>query len=76
MKSLIRIPIIIALLFLWSSGALGQDTLQFINPGDYPLENGQVIRGCRVAYRTFGVLNSENPTQYCFPPGLPGQLRI
>jgi Transposase IS200 like len=38
MKSFIRIPIIIVMLFLWSSGALGQDTLQFADLGNYPLE--------------------------------------
>lgn len=59
MKRFIRIPIIIVMLFLWSSGAFGQDTLQFAYLGDYPLENGQVIRDCRLAYRILGKFNSQ-----------------
>ena len=54
MKTFVRIPIIIAILFLWSSGIFAGDALYFINLGNYRLENGQVIRDCRVAYRSFG----------------------
>jgi len=72
MKSFIRIPIIIVMLFLWSSGALGQDNLQFVNLGDYTLENGQIIRDCRLAYRTFGVLNSAKSNVILFPTWLAG----
>jgi len=72
MKSFIRIPIIIVMLFLWSSGALGQDTLQFADLGNYPLENGQVIRNCRLAYRTFGVLNPAKSNVVLFPTWLAG----
>jgi homoserine O-acetyltransferase len=75
MKSLIRIYIIIVMLFLWSSGALAQDTLQFANLGDYPLENGQVIRNCRIAYRTFGVLNSDKSNAVLFSTWLAGTTR-
>ena len=59
MKRFIRINIIMVILFLWSNGVLAQDNLQFVNLGGYHLENGQVIRDCRLAYRTFGVLNQD-----------------
>jgi homoserine O-acetyltransferase len=72
MKSFIRIPIIIVMLFLWSSGAIAQDTLQFANLGNYRLENGQVIRNCRLAYRIFGVLNSDKSNTVLFPTWLAG----
>jgi len=72
MKIFIRIPIVVAILFLLSSGALAQDNLQFANLGDYHLENGQVIRDCRVAYRTFGVLNSDKSNVVLFPTWLAG----
>ena len=72
MKSFIRIPIIIVMLFLWSSSAIAQDNLKFANLGNYRLENGQVIRNCRLAYRTFGVLNSDKSNVVLFPTWLAG----
>jgi homoserine O-acetyltransferase len=72
MRSFIRIPIIIVMLFLWCSGAIAQDNLQFADLGNYPLENGQVIRNCRLAYRTFGVLNSDKSNVVLFPTWLAG----
>ena len=72
MKSFIRILIIIVILFLWCSGAIAQDNLQFANLGNYPLEKGQVIRDCRLAYRTFGVLNSNKSNAVLFPTWLAG----
>jgi len=75
MKKFIGIPVIIAILFLWSSGVFAEDTLKFINLGNYRLENGQVIRDCRIAYRTFGVLNSEKSNAVLFPTWLAGTTR-
>ena len=72
MKSFIRIPIIIVMLFLWSSSAIAQDNLKFANLGNYRVENGQVIRHCRLAYRTFGVLNSDKSNVVLFPTWLAG----
>jgi len=72
MKRFIRIPIIIAMLFLWSSGAIGQDTLQFAYIGDYPLENGHVIRNCQIAYRILGKLNSQKSNTILIPTWLAG----
>ena len=72
MKTFIRISIIIAILFLWSSGVFGQDNLEFANLGDYTLENGQIILDCRVAYRTFGVLNPAKSNAILFPTWLAG----
>jgi homoserine O-acetyltransferase/O-succinyltransferase len=72
MKNFIRIPIIIVTLFLWSSGALAQDNLQFANMGNYRLENGQTIRNCRIAYRTFGVLNPDKSNVVLFSTWLAG----
>ncbi len=72
MKSFIRISIVIMALLLSSSGAFGQDTLQYANLGDYTLENGQIIRDCRLAYRTFGVLNPAKSNAVLFPTWLAG----
>jgi homoserine O-acetyltransferase len=71
-KTFIRIFMIIAMLFLWSSSVFGQDNLHFADLGNYTLENGQVIRDCRVAYRTFGVLNPAKSNVLLFPTWLAG----
>jgi homoserine O-acetyltransferase len=60
------------MLFLWSSGAIAQDNLKFANLGNYRLENSQVIRNCHLAFRTFGVLNSDKSNVVLFPTWLAG----
>ena len=41
--------------------------LQFAELGDFKLENGQVIRDCRIGYRTFGKLNEARSNAIIFP---------
>lgn len=40
---------------------------QFANLGDFKLQNGGVIRNCRIGYRTFGTLNSARSNVIVFP---------
>lgn len=40
---------------------------QFANLGDFKLQNGRVIRSCRIGYRTFGTLNSDKSNVIVFP---------
>jgi homoserine O-acetyltransferase len=40
---------------------------QFANIGDLKLQNGGVIRNCRVGYRTFGTLNRDKSNVVVFP---------
>ena len=40
---------------------------QFANIGDLKLENGGLIRNCRVGYRTFGQLNADKSNVVVFP---------
>ncbi len=40
---------------------------QFANLGDFKLQNGGVIRNCRIGYRTFGTLNSDKSNTIVFP---------
>jgi len=42
-------------------------TLQFAELGDFKLENGEVIRDCRVGYRTIGTLNADKSNIILFP---------
>ena len=40
---------------------------QFATLGDFKLQNGGVIRNCRIGYRTFGTLNSDKSNVIVFP---------
>src|SRR5215510_5994720 len=40
---------------------------QFANLGDLKLQNGGVIRNCRIGYRTFGTLNANKSNVIVFP---------
>ena len=40
---------------------------QFANLGDFKLQNGRVIRNCRIGYRTFGTLNSDKSNVIVVP---------
>jgi homoserine O-acetyltransferase/O-succinyltransferase len=46
---------------------------QFGDLGDLHLENGKVIRGCRIGYRTLGRLNSDSSNAVLFPTWLAGR---
>ena len=41
--------------------------LQFAELGDFKLENGEVIRDCRIGYRTLGKLNETKSNAIVFP---------
>jgi len=43
--------------------------------GDFPLENGQSIRDCRVGYRTFGKLNASKSNAVLVTPWTMGRSR-
>lgn len=40
---------------------------QFAQLGDFKLENSEVIRECRIGYRTFGKLNSDRSNAIVLP---------
>ncbi len=50
-------------LFAWlgliASCAAESNPQQFASLGDFKLESGEVIRDCRIGYRTFGTLNAD-----------------
>ncbi|KQC07571.1 MAG: hypothetical protein APR62_06300 [Smithella sp. SDB] len=64
-----------AMLLLWGSFAFAQGEFHFVKPGNYRLENSQVIRNCRLAYRTFGVLNADKSNVILFPTWLAGTTK-
>ena len=54
------------LLFCLTNLARAQE-LQFARLGDFKLESGEVIHDCRIGYRTFGTLNSNQSNAVLFP---------
>jgi homoserine O-acetyltransferase/O-succinyltransferase len=67
MKSVIRFAICLSLYLLSLAGIARAQTLQFAELGDFKLESGEVIRDCRIGYRTFGTLNSNKSNAILFP---------
>lgn len=45
--------------FCFLAKASAADSLQYAHLGDFPLDNGKIIRDCRVTYRTAGTLDAE-----------------
>jgi homoserine O-acetyltransferase len=54
-------------LFVLSSPVVFAQDQQFANLGDFKLGSGEMIRDCRIGYRTFGKLNSDKSNAIVFP---------
>src|SRR5438270_9408084 len=67
MKSPARIVAGLSLCLLFTAGVAAAQNLQSARLGDFKLESGEVIRDCRVGYRTFGALNGERSNAILFP---------
>jgi homoserine O-acetyltransferase len=74
MKTVARVVISIILLIFLATPAVvqAQGELLLADLGDFRLENGQVIKDCRVGYRTFGTLNKNRSNAILFPTWLAG----
>lgn len=66
MKRLIRVLCGLVSLQLFAIAAFAQEQ-QFASIGDLNLQNGGIIRNCRIGYRTFGKLNSNKSNVVVFP---------
>ncbi|WP_080239580.1 alpha/beta fold hydrolase [Spirosoma rigui] len=58
-------PVVSFVLFLVTCTAIAQQ--RFADLGDFQLESGQVIRSCRIGYRTFGTLNQNRSNAILVP---------
>src|SRR5947209_14978756 len=58
---------LLLLCLLAAKGAAVAQELKFARLGDFKLESGEVIRDCRVGYRTFGALNGERSNAILVP---------
>ncbi len=63
------IPLLVVLAsFILPTSVPAQDhPQQFASLGDFKLESGEVIRDCRLGYRTFGQLNADKSNVVVFP---------
>lgn len=57
---------IFVVLLLVSASALAQQQ-QFASLGDFKLDSGEVLKDCRIGYRTFGKLNADKSNIILFP---------
>jgi homoserine O-acetyltransferase len=48
---------------------------KFADLGDFKLENGQVIKGCRLGYRTYGTLDQKKSNAVIFPTWFAGTTK-
>ncbi len=67
--------ILLILLGLGSSMLIAQGRQQFASLGDFRLENGQVIRDCKIGYRTFGQLNASRSNAILWPTWFTGTTK-
>lgn len=50
-----------------ATASLSSQEQQFVDLGDFHLQDGQVIQNCRVGYRTYGTLNSDRSNVILWP---------
>lgn len=67
MKKLKLIFSILALLSAMVALAWAQSEQKFAELGNFKLESGEVIRNCKLGYRTFGTLNADKSNAILFP---------
>jgi homoserine O-acetyltransferase len=73
MKHRIRLALCLFFLLAISKGAAVAQNLQFAQLGDFNVESGEVIRDCRIGYRTFGKLNDDKSNAILFPTWASGK---
>ncbi len=61
-----------AILLLSWGAAWGDDALRYADLGNFQLENGAVIRECRLAYRILGTLDARKSNAILIPTWLAG----
>ena len=67
-----RLALAALLLFSFASQLAAQSDLQYADLGTCPLVSGEVILGCRIAYRTHGKLDEDKSNTILFPTWFSG----
>ncbi len=73
MKKLKLIFAVLTLVSLATTLALAQSEQKFAELGNFKLESGEVIRDCKLGYRTFGALNAGKSNAVLFPTWFGGK---
>src|SRR5258708_38128060 len=66
MKNWIRLSLCFSFLLVSFRGTALAQEQRFAQLGDFKVESGEVIRDCRVGYRTFGKLNNDKSNAILF----------
>ncbi len=61
------------IIFLSFDSTLAKSIQKFADIGNFKLENGEVIKDCRIGYRTFGTLNRQKSNVMLFPTWFGGR---
>jgi homoserine O-acetyltransferase len=64
---------LITLVLCVLAGPLAAQQLKYASLGNFHLENGQVIRGLKIGYRTIGTLNAQKSNAVVFPTAFMGK---
>src|SRR5258708_31223527 len=67
MKTWIRLSLCFSFLVVRLRGTALAQEQRFAQLGDCKVESGEVIRDCRIGYRTFGKLNNDKSNAILFP---------
>lgn len=67
MKRLLRVVVSLLLFLLVSACVAAAQEQKFAQLGDFKLESGEVLRDCRIGYRTFGTINADKSNVILFP---------
>ncbi len=62
-----RFSALLLLILFLINPIYSQSVQKFAEIGNFKLENGQVIKNCKIGYRTFGKLNKEKSNAMLFP---------
>ncbi|MCL5028072.1 MAG: alpha/beta fold hydrolase [Bacteroidetes bacterium] len=62
-----RICFSLSIFLILSFQIFAQSIQKYADIGDFKLENGQVIKDCKIGYRTFGKLNEAKSNAMLFP---------
>lgn len=70
-----RLPFILFLVVFFTGALRAQSVQKFAEIGNFKLENGQVIKDCKIGYRTFGKLNADRSNAVLFPTWFGGNSK-
>ena len=59
-------------MLIWTSCCFAQTELQLVNIGDFTTTEGNIIKDCKIGYRTIGKLNDDKSNVVIWPSWLTG----